>query len=440
MLVTIKIPDEIGAYIKTHPEAGRTRIAEQFHIGDKKARIIAGISCYLQEAQEHEQNNAANPGQSDESCKITFTDDTGLLEIEGSQIDTLEKALAHAKVDLTDWDVDRHVINSWGVTMKIREGDTEYPKTVTNYQVKVWLKRKVSQPIQEALRALIESLPVLKCPKIKNVLPTSDYAGEMSQYDIHMGKFAWGKETGGGDMDLAIGSSKILTACEDNLSHLAKYPVSTIKYILGNDLMHFENYMAQTIKGQHRLDVDSRLPKAIQMTIEAVLKSIYMCLQVAPVEILWIPGNHDMHASYWLTEIMKHHFKDNPYVKVDNAPNPRKARLWGKLLVAWTHDASGSKMAPVVNMLPQFWPDLWSQSIYREWHTGHKHKKEETKFKPVHTVGGVIVRQIPALSTIDFWHMEECFTDAVPAGESFLWNKDGGVLAHFTSNANYAES
>lgn len=429
MEFVVSVPDDIGQYMKENPNAGRLSLAKKFGLSDRGSRLYAGIKGLSVDP------STACTGYK-ESLNLDVKGDKATLTSNSITIDTLEKALAISKVDLEEWEVERHVVNSWGVTIKLADGTPHY---ATNYQVKVWFRPKQPQPLQEAMRGLIESMPKLKFPKVKRVAPVSDYAAEIAPYDAHMGKFAWGQETGQGDMDLSISSEILIESCMANLNHLSNYAISKVYYVLGNDLLHFENYMAETPQGRHHLDVDSRLPKVIQRAIETVTRCVNMCRELAPVEVVWIPGNHDMHASYWLSEILKHVFQNDEHVTIDNDPMPRKARLWGDLLVAWTHDASGRKMAPTINMLPQFWPELWSQSKYREWHTGHKHKKEETKFKPVHTVGGVIVRQVPALSTIDFWHMDNAFVDAVPAGESFLWHKKGGVLGHFTANANYGD-
>jgi hypothetical protein len=161
-----------------------------------------------------------------------------------------------------------------------------------------------------------------------------------------------------------------------------------------------------------------------------------MCREVAPVEVIWIPGNHDFHASFYLSEVVKEHFRRDPHVTVDNTAEHRKARLWGKLLVGFAHDGS-RRQVNFVNMLPQFFPELWGKSLYREWHVGHKHKKDEVKYAPTQTMGGTIIRQIPTLSTIDFWHYDNIFVDAVPAGESFIWDENNGIVAHYTANVNY---
>ena len=90
-------------------------------------------------------------------------------------------------------------------------------------------------------------------------------------------------------------------------------------------------------------------------------------------------------------------------------------------------------------MLPQLWPEEWAKSKFREWHIGHKHTKAMTKFYPIVTEGGVIIRQIPSLATIDKWHSDHAFTDGVPASESFLWDKEWGIVQNNTANVLYKE-
>jgi hypothetical protein len=57
-----------------------------------------------------------------------------------------------------------------------------------------------------------------------------------------------------------------------------------------------------------------------------------------------------------------------------------------------------------------------------------------TKTLPIETNGGVLIRQLPSLSSIDFWHQDNLFVDAVPAAETLLWSKDSGIFGNFTVN------
>lgn len=385
--------------------------------------------------------HSERPDPSIESkIESNFRPDSGYVEIITSKvITTLEQALEMAEVDLKKWEVDRYTINTWTTTLKIHEAGESYPETRTNYQVKVWLKLKVVSPIEVAIRELIKEIPKFQPPdKYRRMPPEGDFALEMALYDAHFGKLAWDQETMQGDYDIKIAAKWFIEAAEKNLNFSAPFKVSRIIYLLGQDLMHVENFQGLTPLAHNVLDVDSRLPKIYKEAKEATLKVLYMCRQVAPVEVIWIPGNHDMHASFYLSDVIKEHFKDDRFVTVDNEAPWRKAKLWGNLLVGWTHDASGNRQATVtVNMLPQFWPQLWGQSKYREWHTAHKHKKEEMKFFPTVSTGGTIIRQIPTMSVIDAWHFQHGFVDAIPAGESFIWTKDAGICAHYTAHVGH---
>jgi hypothetical protein len=382
------------------------------------------------------ETDEAMPSELRDQISRDFSEDKAVVTTKSLNIQTVEQALEAADVDPEFWQVERFQINSWEVTVGARNSGGPRPETFTNWQVKVWLKPKVVEPLETAIRELIREIPKFKPRKVKPAkrkAPDTPYALEVCMYDVHFGKMAWGKETGQGDYDLKIAEKWFMQAMEKNLWHASPYKLSKIIYILGQDLMHAENFMHMTPLGHNNLDVDSRLPKIYKTAKAATLKALYMCREVAPVEVLWIPGNHDMHASFFLSEVIKEHFKNDKFVEVDNTPPWRKARLWGNLLVGYTHDAS-KRQANVVNMLPQFWPELWGKSKFREWHVGHKHKKDEVKYQPTATVGGVVIRQIATLSTIDAWHYQEGFVDAVPAGESFLWTKDCGVCGHFTAN------
>ena len=301
----------------------------------------------------------------------------------------------------------------------------------TNYQVKVWLAPKVTLAAETGFLRLVEKMPLLDKPFPKHKR-SSDYAAEMDLVDAHFAKLAWGAETGRPDQDLELAVGDYILACKENLEDLAPYNPEIIYFIVGQDLMHIENFMGITPKGGNILDVDSRFPLLYEKAMETVIRSLYECRKVAPVEVLWIPGNHDVHASLHLCFALREHFRKDKQVTIDVAPSQRKARLFGNLLVGWTHEIS-SRENSWANELAQAFPELWGPSVFREWHYGHKHKKKEVKTSPVLTEGGVLMRQMSALSQIDAWHFENLFTDAVPGAEAFLWTKDRGIKANFTS-------
>lgn len=367
--------------------------------------------------------------RADKSIKREFGDDHGCIELNSYTICNKDDALRIAQVDLEKWEIAKYTFNSWQVTIK---GPEDQPITKTNYQHKFELKLKIPHPIETAIRDLIKEIPPLAAQKPPKIKSESGIAGEIALVDAHFGKMAWALETGRRDYDLKIASSDYLQACGKNLKWLEPFKPEKIFYVLGNDYMHTENYWGTTPRNNNILDVDSRLPKIIKTAITIQIEAIKACRDVAPTEVIWIPGNHDEHSSLWLACVMEQAFLNDKHVTVDLEPAKRKARLWGSLLVGWAHDIH-KKYPTWNNELAQAFPDLWGQSTFREWHCGHKHKKMETKMHPTITQGGVLIRQLTALSPIDAWHFENLFTDALPGGESFLWSKKNGVIANFTA-------
>ena len=375
-----------------------------------------------------------------DKAKLDYKDDKATLETNSFRIRTAEEACEYANVDMDVWEIERKIINFWDVTMKLKGIDgTEKPEKRTNYQIKLWFRRKVKKRVEEALERLVERIPAFQYSKFT---PThfgsrSGYAGEVAPIDAHLGKLAWALETQQRDYDLEIGVADYEYAVDQNLEWMAPFNPEKMHYILGQDMMHTENLEGVTPKGRNVLDVDTRFDKLMDATIDIAITSVYKCRAVAPVEVILVPGNHDITASKWLARCLDQHFRKDKHVTVDYGPNIRKARLWGKTLVGWCHEIPPSKAAAYANEMAQIFRKEWAQAQYVEWHHGHKHKKGEVKSSPTITHGGVMMRQLTALSPIDFWHYENLFTDAVPGGESFVWHKELGVVANFIAWTNH---
>jgi hypothetical protein len=415
MQVLVDIPENVADVFLENPDIGRIEL-QKHGVSNPLSRIYAWVykNGRVVDTLFHPEEN---------KIRSVYNENGVAVEVNSLTIATLDDAIKVAKVDLDKWEVDRHTINSWGVTLKTDDG----PVYRTNYHIKIWLKSIVPNPIQLALENLIETIPTFPFDRVPRFTKPSGIAGEVWPIDAHFGKLSWALETGRQDYDLKIATKGYIEGVEKTLSFLSLFEPEKIFFGVGQDLMHIENYSAITPKGGNVLDVDSRYPKIYDAAFKTVTKCILKARDLAPTEIIWIPGNHDLHASRSLCHALQQYFRNDEYVTVDIGPEQRKARLWGKLLVGWTHEIV-SKHHSWANELAQNWPKLWGKSWFREWHHGHKHKKNEVKTYPVMTQGGVLMRQLTALSPIDAWHYEHLFTDAVPGTESFVWSKKHGII------------
>ena len=323
--------------------------------------------------------------------------------------------------------------------VQIMEGyGKRYPEFIVNNNktntIEVTFKRKpIEGDILESFTELVKNMPIFEPPTIifKGTVKNNGIAGEITTFDAHLGKLAAEIETGYRNYDLNIAIKDYKYATDKNLDLIAPHKPEIIYYIIGQDMYHIDNMAGHTTKGDHTLDVDGRITKVHKKAFTVSRDNIIKASKIAPVRVIWIPGNHDFLASFMLAFALKEHFKNYSRVTVDVTENPRKAVLWGNLLVGWTHRIVG-KHTVWSNELAQQFPDLWGKSKFREWHHGDQHKKQDVKITPIFTSGGVTCRQITALSPVDKWHTDNVFTDAVPGGESFLWSKDIGVFANFT--------
>lgn len=95
-------------------------------------------------------------------------------------IKTLEEALQSSKADLAKWEVERWLCNSWGVT-SWASGKPEYR---TNYQVKVWLKKRETTLDER----MAEILPAIESYTPKFISHKSGSGvGVVSFADFHIG-------------------------------------------------------------------------------------------------------------------------------------------------------------------------------------------------------------------------------------------------------------
>jgi hypothetical protein len=350
---------------------------------------------------------------------------------------TLDEAIAFLDLDLEMWEIKKWKPKAWPTTMKLKDKDgVHHPTQIMNYGFALDIEPLVPNPLSLSLKSLEKRLEKY-APKptvdFSNISPLRDLLMEIDLFDTHIGKLAWGKEIDRPDYNLDEGSDIFIRGAEQLLSEVDPERIAKFVIPIGNDFYHIENYKGLTSGAGHILDVDSRLPKILEVGEMAAVKVIDMLQKIAPVDVLWVPGNHDRETSYGLCRTLRAWFKDIPHVEVDVSPTQRKYFRWGNILIGETH---GDKEKP--NSLPgimlQERKKEMAECKYCEWRIGHLHKKEEFVFRPYETHAGVVIRRISALSQIDAWHYEMGHIDANRIAEAFLCHKKRGVINHLYAN------
>ena len=376
-----------------------------------------------------------------EGTELAGDGTSAVLTCNSHTVRTLEGALATAQVDLDTWEPYRWVANKWdmGAKLKSRSGSgptAEYSEQLTAtelWQVKVWLKRRVPYSLEVAMEAAIKRLAEAapKYPKIRARKPPAEpHLLEVAPVDAHFGKLAWAPETGN-NYDLKIAERIYQEAIEELAGHAGAHAIERVLFVFGNDFFHIDNLMATTTGGTPQ-DAEGRYPKIIETGFVAMVRALELLQGIAPVDVLWIPGNHDYTASYHLARELGAWFSGCERITVDCGANPRKYYEYGAAMIGLTHGAE-EKADRLVGIMPTEQPEMWARTKHREWHIGHTHARKALKTTAVDEKEGVVVRTLPSLSGIDAWHHKKAFFNR-RAAEAYLWSKRDGYVGHFSAN------
>ena len=332
------------------------------------------------------------------------------------------RALQAAELDLNEFEIERFVANSWDVTLKTDTG----AETRTNHQFKVTWRRKTPSPLAIAMERLLERVKPAPPRKAKAV--SGERMVEVALYDMHFGLLTWKAETGE-DYDTDIASSILTDAVAQTINRTAALKPEYYLVPIGNDLFHVNDQSNSTPQNKNRLDVDTRLARIIEVverTLEAMVDAM---AKVAPVRLLWVPGNHDPQTSYWLLRVLAARYRDDERVDVDTSPMPRKYHLYGKNLVGFMHgdEIGKSNEKGLAGLMADEAAHLWAPDQYREIHRAHTHRKGELCFMGAETYGSVVVRNIPSLTGTDYWHFGKGFVETSKTAQYFVWNRHYGL-------------
>lgn len=355
-----------------------------------------------------------------EGAKTTITDTGMSFSIPKTRIKSLEELVEQFKVDLSVWEVVRFVANKWEMGSL---NTSKQPQTTELYQVKAEFKPKTNivDARKEIERLKVDAKLDAKPYPALHPYRTNDGALlEIAIPDLHIGKLCWSPETGHEHYDTKIAEKTFDKALAALLSRTNSYKFSKVLFVVGNDLLHSDNEAGTTTAGTP-VDVDGRYHKTFLKARRMITRAIERLQQVAPVDVLVVPGNHDQLSCWHLGDSLECIFAKNPEVHIDNSPNMRKYYQFGKVMLMFAHGNKG-KLADYPLVMATEEPDMWGKTTFREAHTGDKHM---LKVQELH---GVRVRICSALCPPDAWHSEHMFVGNKRSAEAFIWDKEEGLV------------
>lgn len=357
-------------------------------------------------------------------------------------IKTLDELLEACDVDLNKWKVESYIVNKWDVT----SWKTGEPITIQNYQVKARLERNRANIRERVIGEMFQDMvktykpPLLEIYQKNRAYTDENNLFEVSVFDLHIGKLAWGGETFE-NYDVKIARERFLNTIETLVSRANGFQYSRILFPVGNDFFNSDNSNNTTTKGTPQ-DEDLRWQKTFNVGVKLLIDAINILKQTGvPIDIVNIPGNHDFERSYYMGSVLEAWFHDDEQVDVNNGASPRKYYKFGKVLLGLTHGGEEKETSlPLLMATDVESKPMWSETSFHEWHLGHIHRKRNVNYaildrtRIVNEDLGVTVRYLSSLTGTEEWHHKKGFVGAIKAGEGFIWNDKLGLIAHLNSN------
>jgi hypothetical protein len=418
-------------------------------IGDKlgatQHQVRFRYARYLQNQDRQFGSMKVATKRPEKDIEIVYSGDDCRMTYIGEKIKTVEELLAFSKIDTQIWEVAEVKLNNWEVAGKRKNGQDENGrmradslwKTPLN-QIMVKLRRRAPKNVQDGIKDLLSKVPSWrgKLPKVVRSKRSADHLLEISLYDSHFGKLCWEPETGT-DYNLRIAKSDYEGAAEDLLNRLGGFSIEKVILPVGHDMLNFDNLARTTTNGTMIDSTDDRLSKVFSTAYDAVQSVVMKCREVAEVEVIWVPGNHDRAQSWYLCEMLRKVFEGDKFVSVDNSPPKRKYREYGVSLIGYDHGESMPLDRLPLTMANEA-PSGWANCTFRHYRVGHYHKKKQLRWVGNDTFQGVDVTILPSLSGTDSWHYIQGYVSNHRAAEAALWNRDSGPVGSFIAEARSA--
>lgn len=350
----------------------------------------------------------------------TFTENkkTGKAQIQFksySEIRDLKDLIRICEIDTATWKIDKYIQNFWA----------------GNYQVKAYLSRRsIENDLEMQKQALLKIIST-NVPRPKTIKrKKTGRLLELALFDLHIGKLAWSPESGD-DYDIKTAVKRYKDAVAWLLSEIDLSTIERIVLPVGNDFINVD-YKTNTTTAGTPQTCDSRFGKMLIAAKKLLVDVIENLREIAPVDVLVVPGNHDENTMFSVGEILDAWYRNDKDVNIANSPKLRKFYQYGQCMLMFTH-GSDENHKDLGNIAATEEPKMWGETKYREVHLGHLHKSKKTSFVGTDEYQGFKIRIMPSLSGTDAWHYKKGYMSNKGA-EAFIWDRERGLVANIPYN------
>lgn len=401
--------------------------------GTFKNRIDVAQSAYGMQIPDRT-NSVTQP---DEGVTVEGNAMAGTIPVNG-RVTTEDEAIAKSGIDTEVWEITQIRFSFYETTTKDNDGIAH---VIPMTSVKFRATRRSPISMERIHRRYIDEMKKHspRPRKIKRVRVKDGQLLVVSIPDLHVGKLAWALETGEA-YNIKIAERVFREAVDDLVSRAAALgPYERVLFVVGNDLLHVDGGKNATTRGTPQ-DTDGRWQQAFIRARALMVEAIETLKPIAPVDVVVVPGNHAKEKEFCLGDSLECWFHNDPDVKVDNSPAPRKYYQFGTVVLGLAH-GDEEKHDDLEAIMAREMKDAFANATCMEFLLGHLHIKRGSKSRIYDTFGGLLTRILKSLSGTDAWHKTKGYASSKGA-QALVYSKTDYVaeLNHTPDQKHYREA
>lgn len=250
--------------------------------------------------------------------------------------------------------------------------------------------------------------------------------------DVHVGKLASTQECST-DYGVAKAVDRVLMGIEQIIQRTKSFTFDEVLFVIGNDVLHTDTPFAKTTAGTPQ-NTDQMWYDAFRAAFQMYISSIDRLLQIAKVNVVFNPSNHDFMSGYFLAQSLEAYYTHNKNVVFDTSIKHRKYYKYGNNLIGTSH-GDGANESNLPTLMAQEAKSMWGETKHWYWYLHHVHHMKKIKYRDGEDYNGVTIEYLRAVSPSDGWHTRNGYVSN-SSMTAFVHHKEQGQVARITFNYN----
>jgi len=249
----------------------------------------------------------------------------------------------------------------------------------------------------------------------------------ISATDIHIGKLCDEYDTGN-TYNESVAYKYAIDCIHGLLKKSNWFDIDKIVFIWWHDILHTDNPSRTTTKGTNQ-DTSGMWHSNARLWVKLYVEILEILSQVAPVEFVFCPSNHDYTHWWFMCQIVEAWFKGNENVRFHCDMKHRKYIKYGNSLIWFSHwdGCKEDKLGWLMSIEAKKDRAKCTFRYFYLWHLHHRIAKEYVN---------VTIEYTRSISGTDTRHNDKGYKSS-QAMEAFIHSKKTWQIARFTHYVGY---